>query len=196
MKIKKTQGEIFGMALVFVLLFLGIMIYARFSALTEKKSDSQSNVKYEILAEKSLDSILLMSTGCQVEHGKDSLKNLISYCLNSGYSATDNPVISCDDGSHQSCSYAKEIINKTLWQMFNSSSGIGHFPFEFRMNTTSVTTLLSNIYFTNFGYVKYRDSTIDTTNRRSFDFVTASSGPASLPTSRRAVQFELNVYHQ
>ena len=194
---KRSQGEIFGLALMFVVIIIGIIVYAKIKAINGL---DEENIKvegeYKILAEGTLNTVLKVSTDCYVERNKDSLKDLINFCLANEYSGMDAQ-ITCDGDTKDSCGYAKKILNDTMYKLFNSSEGIGNIPFELKMDIPANNeTLLSNITFTNFGDFKYKGQIINNSNRKKFRYKRAPSGLISWPTAQRAIEFELYLYYR
>ncbi len=133
---KKGQGEIFGLALVFVVLILGIIIYSQFSLLNPKyEEDSFKEQRYKALAENTILSIKKVSTKCSVQTGKNSLEDLINYCLSYATSNEHDPDITCDDGDVvNSCEYSFRVLNKTLQSLFEKNGdGIANAGYPFSL---------------------------------------------------------------
>jgi len=194
---KRSQGEIFGLALMFVVIIIGIIVYAKIKAINGvDETNTKIEGEYKILAEGTLNTILKVSTECYVERNKDSVKDLINFCLANEYSGIDAE-ITCNGVSRQSCDYAKEILNNTVYKLFNSSEGIGNIPFELKIDIpANEETLLSNVTFTNFNDFEYKGQTINQSNRRKFRYKRAPSGLITWPTAHRAIEFELYLYYR
>lgn len=194
---KRSQGEIFGLALMFVVIIIGIIVYGQIKSVSNLESeDPQVEGEYKILAEGSLNTILEVSTGCYVERNKDAVKDLVNYCLENEYAGVD-PGITCDSGNVYACSEVIRILNNTMFTLFNSSEGIGIIPFELYMDVpANNNTLLSNYKFTNFGSFEYKGKIVNESNRRRFAYKRAPSGLISWSTSQRAIDFELYLYYR
>jgi len=194
---KKSQGEIFGIALMFVVIIFGIIIYAKVVALNpDSQKDLVKESKYKILAEGTLNTILKQSTGCYAERNKDSLIDLINYCLynhNGEFARVD---ISCDTGIQDACTYPIKILNDSLINLYNNSNNY-MIPFYLTIYLDDYSkTSLSNVNITNFGDIKYKENLIMKDNYRKLGFSKAPSGLISVPTSYRNIDFELALYYR
>ena len=195
---KKTQGEIFGIALLFVIIILGIIIYAQIKANNpDQNKDLIKEGKFKILAEGTINTILKQSTGCYPERNKDSVIDLIQYCLYNHNVDFDSVYLTCnDDLKHDVCTYPIEILNKTLYNMYNNSNNI-HIPFYLTISLESFkNTHLSNVQITNFGDISYKGKPIKKENYLRKGFNKANSGLVSIPTSYRNIDFELALYYR
>lgn len=199
MKIKRAQGEIFGIALMFVVIIIGVIVYGQIKALNNtSSSDLQQEAEYKILAEGTLNTVLSMSTSCEVERNRDSLKDLINYCLENEYSGVD-PYVECNDGYEgPACAHAVEILNETTFALFNSSDAkIGEIPFELKVDLpANKNSILSNVTLTNFGQFKYKNQTIDYENYRKIGYKRAPSGLITWSTAQRNIEFEFYMYYR
>lgn len=201
MKNKRSQGEIFGIALMFVVIIVGILVYSQIKALNPDRTDTyQREAEYEILAQRTLNTMLSMSTGCYVERGRDSVKDLVNFCLDYTYSGND-PTMDCFNNGEEVkvCAYAKDIINTTLVSLYNKSSSslVGEIPYQMTINVpNNANTKLSNTTFTNFGEITYRGTIIDDSSYRKLGYKKATSGLITWATSQRNVEFELYLYYR
>lgn len=193
---KRSQGEIFGIALMFVIIIIGILVYAKIKALNpDRNEDLGQENEYKILAEGTLNTILDLSTGCYVERGKDRTRDIINYCLEYSFSGTD-PIIECKGTTIQACKYSINSINTTLQTLFNDS-GVGKIPFFMSINIpANPNSLLSNKTLTNFGKVQISDTIITEENYRKNNYKRAPSGIKTWATAQRNVEFELYLYYR
>lgn len=194
---KKTQGEIFGIALLFVIIIVGVIIYGQIKTLSpiNENEKAQKEEKYKVLAAGTLDSILSMSTGCEVERGKDSVVDLIKFCEYTYYG--EDPKITCNDGgTYAACAKTIEILNTTLYGLYNNSEGkgIGQMPFKLEIYTTNNPDSKLNVNLTNFDNIKYKSVTLTQNNYSKNGFNKAPSGLRTVPTAKRNVNFELALY--
>lgn len=194
---KKSQGEIFGIALLFVVIIVGVIIYGQIKTLSpeDQNEKSQKREKYEVLAAGSLDSILSMSTGCEVERGKDTLTDLIKFCEYTYYG--EDPQIMCKNGvSYGACAKTLDILNQTLNRLYNNSegNGIGQMPFKLEIYTTNNADSKLNTNISNFNNFKYKSVIITENNYSKNGFNKAPSGLRTIPTAKRNVNFELSLY--
>ena len=205
---KKGQGEIFGLALVFVILILGIIVYAQFKALNpDLEKNSFKDGQFDVLAKNTLTSIRYMSTGCFVQSKDDSLQALLGYCFDFSNAPDHDPLITCKDdfGSDfevGSCSYAMELFNSTLQSFFNKNvtedrTSIAPIPFSltftnehFQLEKVHNVTL-TNMY--DFGISLNRSSTDYYKKKR---YQKANGGFFILPTGKRPVELEFDVYYR
>ncbi|MDA3856365.1 MAG: hypothetical protein PF569_08970 [Candidatus Woesearchaeota archaeon] len=200
---KKSQGEIFGIALLFVVILIGVIVYAKIQSNSDLNDvDLQTQGEYKILAEGTLNTLLKVSTGCTVERNKDSVKDLINFCLeNEGYGG--DVEIGCDiegDGileNFPSCAHALNFLNDSLYLIFNSSSGIGLIPFELIIDVPSYSnSIFFNESRTNLGDISYRGFEVNDSSRINLGYKRESSGRISWRTAQRDVNFELYVYYR
>jgi len=200
---KKSQGEIFGIALMFVVIIIGILVYGKIQALHPNNTgDLQKEGKYKVLAEGTLNSILKMSSGCEVERGKDRLIDLINYCVENSRTTYNNPSIVCDVGDRGSCTYAIELLNKSLYGFLNTSV-LGPIPFKMISYLDADDTSLLNTNLTNFGEFKYKNKFLVEKNPlagqisyRKAGFNRAPSGVRTWATAKRNIDFELYLYYK
>jgi hypothetical protein len=202
---KNGQGEIFGIALMFVVIVIGVIIFSQIKALSPDE-DTDIKVKYEILAQSSLETVLKTSSGCNVDGGSgdDSIQDLINVCL--ARDSGSNSQAGCDlnkDGDEDDigdviyvCEYAIELLNKSLYNVFNGSDAlIANIPFflDIDLNSDATTTLtLQNI--TNFGDYNYRGEIVNATNYRDLRYNKASSDLKPWATAQRDIKVVLALY--
>ena len=203
---KKSQGEIFGIALMFVVIIIGILVYGKIQALHPNNNGNlETEGKYKVLAEGTLNSILKMSTGCEVERNKDRLVDLINYCIENSRSSYNDPSITCDVGNRGSCSYAIELLNESLFGFLNTSV-LGPIPFKMISYLDADSESLLNFNLTNFGEFKYKNKIlIENTHNPSFNgeisyrkagYNRAPSGVMAWATAKRNIDFELYLYYR
>ncbi len=196
---KKSQGEIFGVALFFILIVMGILIYSKFATNVD---DSQLNEKqkiYEILATNGIISIMKSSTGCFVERGQDSVEKLIDYCLEETFFSGNKAIIKCSDNiERDACIHSKEIINNSLNSLFNTEvHGLGPIPFYLTIQVPKKTNSpFYDINITNFGEIKYKNLTITLNNYRQNSFFKANSGPYPWISPQGEIEVELYLYYR
>ncbi len=188
---KKNQGEIFGIALFFVIIIVGVILYGRIAAVRNLDEDlTQQEEKYKLLAEGTLNSLLKISTGCTVERDKDTLKDLINFCLDTSDPAAD-PEIVCDGTTRRSCTYSLQILEGSLLSLYNTSDNIGVIPYNLSVKLPDFPQSSLNAEFNNFDTFNIT-SNID---RRKKGYKKAPSGRISWATSRRNVNFELYLFY-
>jgi hypothetical protein len=194
---KKSQGEIFGIALLFVVILIGVIVYAKVKSVSDLNDvDLQAQGEYKILAEGTLNTLLKTSTGCTVERDKDSVRDLINYCLENEYSGEDVP-IDCDTGEVMACSRVLNFMNESLYLVFNSSKGIGYIPFELRLDVPANSrSIFFNESRTNLGDFYYRGTQVNDSTRRKLGYKRESSGLISWRTAQRDVELELYLYYR
>lgn len=200
-KRKLSQGEIFGVALLFVVIIIGFLVYVKIKSVSGFENENlKQEGQYKILAEGTLNTLMKGSTGCFVEHNRDSLKDVINFCLENDVYPSYDPEIECDDGFHDACAYAIQLINESLFYLYNnteSSKGLANVPFEMHMDLPSnQNTFLSNKTFTNFDHFMYRNVVINESNRMRYGYKRAPSGLISWSTSDRNIQLELYLYYR
>lgn len=187
----------------FVLLVLGIIIYSQIKALDPNRDvDLKIEEEYRLLAQTTLNTILKTSTSCSVERGQDSIQDLINYCLDMSFSSGSDPVLICDNGEEiGSCSYSKELINRTLLNLFGGNSTdfnlIGNIPYYFYIEIPQrVDNSYNDFYSTNFNRFTYRGQIVNETNLNSLKYKRAPSGLYAWATSQREVLVNLHLYYR
>jgi hypothetical protein len=207
----KSQGEIFGIALMFVIIIIGIIVYVQIKALQpERTQDLQNQGEYERLAEGSLDSVLELSTGCYIQRGSDSIRDLMNYCLAYSFNG-DDPEIECFDvrskDMHKACAYSKELLEKNLDVIF-SSNGVGKIPYQLNIEVPAnqdsllnLPTPITNIEADNSqtqdieGF-KVRDTPLTKDNYRELGYKKAPSGLKTWSSAQSNVNMELYLYYR
>lgn len=204
LSMKKSQGEIFGIALLFVIIIIAIIIYGQIKASNPDESiDLIYKGKYGILAETTLDTLLKTSTGCVVERNRDRIIDLVSYCQENSFFADADPQIYCEgnyfgaDGDYPSCSTVINILNETLDNLFNSSdSALGHIVYNLTISVpSSPDSILGSVSLDNFNSISITGGgNLNSKNYYRYGFKKAPSGLRSLPTANRNVDFELYLF--
>ncbi len=204
MKTKKSQGEIFGIALMFVVIIIGILVYGKIKALNPDNSiNEKTEGKYKILAEGTLNSILKMSTSCPIQRNQDRVLDLIDYCITNSYKNNPDPKVICYDENGiekkmNSCSYVIEIFNSTLQTIFEKEN-LGEIPFKLSISLVSDKDSILNTNLTNFGNVTFRNKIINESGSNSYrklGFKRAPSGLRTWATAKRNIDFELYLYYR
>ena len=195
---RKSQGEIFGIALLFVVVIIGLMVYSQIKALEPdtQAADIQEK-KYKIVAEGTLNSMLKISTGCFVERGANSLLDLVNYCIENSFGGDDDPIFKNCNGGIESCTEVKKLFNKSLITFFNNSN-LGLIPYNLKMDIPRDDSLkLSNLSINNFDTFEYRGNpVIDIGGLRKAKFKKVSSGLRTWPTAKGNIEVELDLYYR
>lgn len=203
---KKSQGEIFGIALMFVLIVLGLITYSQFKALDPKRDeDSFAQEEYKLLAQTTLNTIMQSSTSCEVERGKDSIKDLINYCLRNSFGGPD-PQIECEQITVGACSHVEQKIEQTLQKLFTTTQNqngddidplIGEIPYEFSIELPQESSApLNGLQITNLGSFQYKNNIITQTNLRDFGYQRAPSGTFTFSTNYYEIYIDLYLYYR
>jgi len=199
---KKSQGEIFGIALLFVVLIFGIILYGQFKALNpDSKIDDLKKNNHKILAEGTLNTLLKKSTGCYTQRERDSVIDLIEYCLYNYNSYNTRVELTCLDGDEagqiiDACSYPKEILKKDLDAIFNNTKNFQK-PYFLSIDIPSFSdSPYSKINITNFNDFQFKNNLVNSTTYRKLGFSKAHSGLFSYPTSFKNIDFELSIYYR
>ena len=184
---KKTQGEIFGIAILFVIIIIAVLIYAQIDNLTPKRdvvSFSQSQNK--ILVDGVLQTIMKVSTTCESERGKNSLEDLFEYCLKD----LNSKIRGCEN----SCQNAVNYINTSLKNLFENKT-IGEKLYFLEIDRKIDTqTGLKDINITNSKKIKFRGKDINFTQAQKLGF---SKVPSSYTiTAKRGIEFRLYILYR
>jgi hypothetical protein len=201
---KKGQGEIFGIALMFVVIVVGVIIFSQIKAISpDKDLEEVTKTKYRILAQSSLETILKTSSGCNIDggSGEDTVKDLINVCLARSYGNNDVQAM-CDiddDGFEDTieiCAHSIKLLDDALYNVFNGSDAlIANIPFFLEIELESNTqTVLTSENITNFGDYTYKGTVIDESNYRKYKFKKASSGLKPWATAQREIKVVLALY--
>lgn len=193
---RKAQGEIFGVALFFVIIIVGIIVYIQIQAFTpDRDADLQQEAEYKILAEGSMNTLLELSTGCFVERGQDSIQDLINFCLEYSF-VGDDPQFTCSSGPVLACEHSMELLNDSLFGLYNSSV-LGPILYEMRIEVpANEDSLLNQVVLTNFGQYQYRGQNVTYDNYRDLGFKRAPSGLKTWATAQRNINVELYLYYR
>jgi hypothetical protein len=201
---KIGQGEIFGLALVFVILILGIVIYGKYKAL---HPDIQKNVfkdsQMDVLAKNTLTSVRYLSTGCDLDSEDDSLQNLLAYCFDFTTSESgSNPQIDCGGPTTvNACEYAIEVFNTTLQTFFRKNTTldktiIAPLPFSLTFyNDRFPLVGVHNVTLTNiedFGLSLNESNSSYYLKKR---WKKANGGFLIIPTTKRPVELLFDIYY-
>lgn len=194
--LKKSQGEIFGIALMFVVIIVGILIYGQVKSVIDVgEENDEKKYRYEVLADGMMNTMLKMSTGCNAFRNQDKIEDLIFYCEYRWDYSEPDPEITCKNGDiENSCSLIIDTLNATLLNLLNESN-IGPIPYKLVVSAPNDESSL-NLNMSNFGSYKYRGIVITEDNYLKNGFKRVSSGPRKVQTSRRNVDFELFLYYR
>ena len=195
---KGGQGEIFGIALMFVVIVIGIVIFSQIKAISpDKDAEEITKTKYEILAQSSLETILKTSSGCNVDggSGEDTVQDLINVCLARSYGNNDVQAM-CDGNTINICAHSIKLLDDALYNVFNGSDAlIANVPFFLEIDLESNSqTVLTSENITNFGDFTYRNTIIDSNNYRKFGYKKASSDLKPWATAQRDIKVVLALY--
>ncbi len=206
MKSFKSQGEMFGIALMFVLIVLGLIIYSQVKSLDPQREElSQQEEEYKILAQNTLNTLMKSSSGCVTRGDEDSIKNLINLCIDNSHNYADTSV-QCDTEDKSACQYAKFLISSKLNRFFNATQSnseeikplIGEIPFyiSFELPNEELFTLLHGFnysnhktFYENTSKLSFEDSEKEL---RKLGYKRAPSGLYTWATSKR--EFNINLY--
>jgi len=201
----KSQGEIFGIALLFVIIILGLIIYSQFAALDDYTEDEDlTRQQYNTLALNTRDAIMDMSTGCsggRIHGGDDTLADLARVCVTRSSTAHSDPEIECEiDGSNQtvgSCSHFKNLLNSTLYNLFNNSNTT-EIPFELHgeLDLYGGDHKLDNLTVSNLGELEVGGQTVDEDNYIQQGFRRSTSGYTAIGAGVEDFHIELFVYYR
>ena len=120
----KTQGEIFGVMIFFVLLILGFYFYSQFQAVySVDEQNSILETESEILVESVMQHIKTAEIQCYSNRGLSGIE-LLQRCVDNTGIAFSEHNISCTAPSYEveACQAFKNLINSSLYQLFNGTS--------------------------------------------------------------------------
>jgi hypothetical protein len=219
---KSGQGEIFGLALVFVLLIFSVIIYGQIQASKPTfNEDSLTTTKYKILSENTISSLKKISTPCSVQTGKNTLSDLMRYCMEFADNTQHDPELQCDLGNGDVdvpiCTYAFETLNKSIQGLLTKNGGIGEFPFSLHIFANGLEheiwheRVITNINDTDtrsslglslplfisskeIDYISMNRSEPNYYQNQGYSRVNA--GKDELTSGSKSLDFELNIYYK
>jgi len=105
---KKAQMEMFGLAVIVILVFIGMMFLLMFYMNTPETYSVKEKYNDQMMAQNMVDTLLSLNTTCSL-----SLKDMVKDCYL--YYGTDQ-LSKCD--GFDSCTYFSRIFNNTLNRTF------------------------------------------------------------------------------
>ncbi len=192
---KKSQGEIFGIALFFVIIIIGIIIYSQIASF--KTNETQlliTEKQYNILSKGTLNTLLSQSTGCYVGRGQDSISDLLKFCLEATYSGKD-PYYDCNGGIY-ACNYSISLLNSSLNNLFNSSGIIGEIPYSLRISVPRNPSSLLNREDIQTTIFKGKSISLKEKDYLKYKFNKVSSGVYPIASAQGFVEIELSIYYR
>ncbi|MCA9486827.1 MAG: hypothetical protein H6500_00840 [Candidatus Woesearchaeota archaeon] len=196
---KRGQGEIFGIALLFVIIVLGIIIYTQIKLVSPQTQENlQTEKEYKILAQSTLNTMLTVSTGCVVERDDESLKDLINYCIAMSSSSSSDPELVCKEGTVSSCTHAKAVSKASLDTLFTGENAIiGNIPYELTFTMPDyLTHSLGNLTISNFDEISVKGITLTKDNYRKLGYKKTPSYPAAWATADSDMRVQLYLYYK
>ena len=129
----KSQGEIFGIMLFFVIIIIGILISTQLKLFsTDRESDSFEKNRNNELAKGVLKTILDSNTNCNIDKRGNKLEDIIDYCIEYYKPNTNtDPEVTCEieknDGTTSeeekaSCDLALTKITQSLKNIFKETN--------------------------------------------------------------------------
>ena len=196
--LKRAQGEVFGIALFFVVLIIGIIIFATISSMSpDTEVDSFTQRQYSLLATDALNSIKKMSTECEIERGRNSVEDLMRYCFETARSVEDDPLVVCNGDERPACEYSLHLINESLHKFFGEDDAlVVSIPFSLSFDAHFEHEVYSNTTLTN---VEDFDMSLDRSDSDHYlrrGYVRENAGFDIISTRRREVEFVFDVYHR
>lgn len=197
---KKSQGEIFGIMIFFVLLVLGFFLYSQFKIVyTAEEQDIILENEYKILVDSTMQHIKNSKISC---FNNDEISNidLLNYCVENTGISFSTYTIDCSPQPYviETCQTLLNNINASLHELFNGTSPLhSQKPFEFKIIPNND--------------VKYSHLNVTLSNLNSFNLSTNSSNPnyylrkryskissdfENIPTNQGKFEFELSFYHK
>ena len=194
---KKFQAEIFGVALFFVIILVGFLVFLKFSDLGNSSYEKKFNEdKYKILSSSTVNFILEKDTGCYVDKISNSVKNVINYCIQNSYKGSDEE-IECKKENFKSCQHSIDLINKSLRDIY-SKDIVAEIPYRLEISVPDKkSNLLHNQNFTNLGEFKtINGDNLTLENYRQKGYKRQSSGLINWITDRKQVKMVLYLYYK
>lgn len=121
----KSQGEIFGVMIFFVLLILGFYFYSQYQAVySVEEQDSVFKAETEILVNSVMEQVKRTEIECFTNRGFSGV-DLLQSCVDNTGSAFSEYNISCTNPVHtiEVCEAFTNMINTSLYEFFNGTNG-------------------------------------------------------------------------
>ena len=179
---KKSQAEIFGLAIFLVILIIGFLIYSKFSN-DINEDDNELKNQYNLLAASTNNILLKKKIICE-ELGEQhqTILDLTIYC--SQYSSLNGE----DTGDDCNCELLKDELNETLKQLFINNSIFGNIPYEFEFSLTNENYDESLLNF------KISNSNETILKRKGWNRV--SGEPGTISTSQGDLIYEVFLWYK
>lgn len=201
---KRSQGEIFGIMIFFVLLIIGFLLYSEFKVLySVDEQDVILESEYKLLADSVTQQIKNLEIQCFRDSNIDVIE-LLDYCVDNTGLSYNEYSLTCSvtsTGTIQTCQGFKNIINDSLHTYFNGTSSTPPIhsskPFTFRVIPNSdVKYSHLNVTFSN---LKDFNLSEDVTNpdyylRKGYNKI--SNDLENIPTNQGSFEFEFSFYHK
>ena len=197
-KSKKSQGEIFGIMIFFVLLIIGFLLYSQFKVVyTSQEQDTILQEEYKILVDSTMKTLKEYEIQC-FSNSKISTIDLLQYCVdNTGISSFEHQ-LSCDNFKINSCKTLLNTVDSLLHTFFNSSSALhSQKPFEFTIiPSNEIKYSHLNVTLSNIKYFNISTNSSNSSYYLRQGYSKISSDFENIPTNQGTFELELIFYHK
>ena len=189
---KKSQAEIFGLALFFVILFLAIIIFSAVSSKKDTYLTYQKDLEFDLLGTNTLEALLQKDVNCEISRSNNNLRELLRICVRD-----PDETLTCQSGQKNPCQYAKEILKNSASKLFEKSDAVlVNVPYQLTLQLKEDKNHKVNFNITNLKKYKYLNKTrITRRNYRSYKFQRKTS-TSSIKTTKRQLNVFLEIFYR
>ena len=188
---KKSQAEMFGIALFFVVIIFGIIIFTNITNLNRIREKDKFKIKeYEILANDLSNALVASSVDCDIK--ENTFLEVVEKCV------TTKDILTCGGIPISSCDKAVKHLNNTLFYLLNNTiedKGLTNIPFYLEMEEVENKNSKLNVNITNFGQYNYKGKIINRSNYRKYNFQRQTpEGPIIIKEGGSTVKIYFELY--
>lgn len=187
----------------FVLIVIGFLLYSQFKVIySVEEQDVILESEYKLLADASMQQIKNLQIECFRDSQVDVI-DLLDYCVeNTGLSFSEYDLVcSTPSATLHSCEAFRNIINNTLFALFNGTSTLNPIhsskPFKFTIiPSNDIKYSHLNTSFSNLKYFNLSENSSNSSYYLRKGYAKISNDLESIPTNQGSFELELSFYHK
>ena len=201
----KSQGEIFGIMLFFVILILGFLLYSEFrSVFTIQQQDAILISENEIIAQSMIEHLKTLRIECYNSRVMDGTR-LLNLCVDNTDLIQKEFLITCEKGDPpielEVCSTFLDLMNSSLHSLFNGTSEQNplHSPKAFTLRvipSNEIRYSHLNVTLDNLHEYELSLNSSDENYYLRRGYSRVSSEFQNIPTNQGRFEFELSFYYR
>lgn len=200
----RSQGEIFGIMIFFVLIIVGFLLYSQFKIIySVEEQDIILESEYKLLA----DSVTQQIKNSQIKCFRDSqidVIELLDYCVENTGLSFDEYTLNCPppiSASINTCQAFRNVINDSLYAFFNGTSSIPPIhsskPFTFTViPSNDIKYSHLNVTFSNLKDFNLSTNPTDSNYYLREGYSRISNDLENIPTNQGSFELEFSFYHK